>query len=204
MSAVIDVQHLHKRFGNRVAIEDVSFSVGEGEVFGLLGATGAGKTTVLECLVGLRVPDGGAIRVLGHDPCRERAEVTKRLGGDVEAGRSRDLAPALSLYHSFYRDPAVWRSLMDTPESLDRLALAGNPDVLVFDNLTADLDAEARREMWAMVESVRDGGTTVLLATSCLDEAERLCDRVALIDRGRVAIIGSPYEPALRAGGVLT
>src|SRR4051794_27804539 len=167
MFAAIDVQHLYKRFGDRVVVEDVSFSVGQGEVFGLLGGPGAGKTTVLECLVGLRGRDGGAIRVLGRDPRRERAEVTRWLGGEGEAGRSAELAPTLSLYHSFYRDPAVWRSLLDTPESIDRLALAGRPDVLVFDDLTAGLDAEARREMWAMVDSVRDGGTAVLLATSC-------------------------------------
>jgi ABC-2 type transport system ATP-binding protein len=221
MSAVIDVQHLNKRYGDRVAIEDVSFSVAEGEVFGLLGGAGAGKTTMLECLAGLRGRDSGTITVLGRDPRRERAEITRRLGRRLADAGSLDrpqVAEALALYASFYRDPADWWSLMDAvrltgtagdrtgdrtgdlgPRLAAALAEVGKPQVAVFDDLTTGLDAEAREQTWAMVDSVRDSGTTVLLATTCLDEAERLCDRVVLIDRGRVTMTGSPAALALMA-----
>ncbi|GAB1639969.1 ATP-binding cassette domain-containing protein [Krasilnikovia sp. MM14-A1259] len=202
MSAVIDVQHLHKRYGDRVAIEDFSFTVAEGEIFGLLGATGAGKTTVLECLVGLRGRDGGAIEVLGHDPRRERAEITRRLGRELRDTRSLDqtrVARALTLYGSFYRDPGAWRLLMEalgitgTCPAQPRqrlsavLAAVGRPQVAVFDDLTGP-DAADRQQTWDMVRSVRDSGTTVVLGTSSPHEAELLCDRYALLEHGRTAV----------------
>jgi ABC-2 type transport system ATP-binding protein len=215
MSAAIDVRHLHKRFGDRVALEDISFAVAEGEMFGLLGPAGSGKTTMLECLVGLRGRDGGTITVLGRDPRRERAEVTKRIGERLTDVRSLDrpqIAEALALYGSLYRDPTAWPALMSalgltaaTGEGHARdtlvaaLAEVGQPQVAVFDDLTAGLDEAAREQTWEMVESLRDSGTTVLLATSSLDEAQRLCDRVVLLDRGRVAMIGSPAALTLRA-----
>jgi ABC-2 type transport system ATP-binding protein len=206
MSTVIQVQHLHKRFGDRVALEDVSFSIVEGEVFGLLGPAGSGKTTVLECLLGLRGRDGGSVRVLGRDPRRERAETTKWLGRQLEDARllhRPQTADALALYGSFYADPAAWPTVMDALGDGKRLAAAlsaaGRPQVAVFDDLTTGLAAEARRQTWEMVESVRDSGTTVLLATTSLDEAAELCDRVALLDHGHVAMIGSPATLALTA-----
>lgn len=193
MTAVIDVQHLHKRYGNRVAIEDFSFTVAEGEIFGLLGGAGTGKTTALECLVGLRGRDGGAIEVFGHDPRRQRAEVTRRLGSELRDSRALDqtrVARALSLYGSFYRDPGAWRRLMDALGLAGRrrdralstvFAEVGRPQVAVFDDLTDGLDTAGRRQTWDMVRSVRDSGTTVVLGTSSPDEAERLCDRFATL-----------------------
>ena len=214
MSAVIEVQNLHKRYGDLVAVDDVSFTVEEGEIFGILGPDGAGKTTTVECIEGLRTRDGGEINVLGLDPCQERAEITHQLGVQLEDGRLPDrmqVAEALSLYSSFYRNPADWRHLMDAlglvPTSRTTcgnlsggqkqrlsvaLALVGNPQVAVLDELTTGLDPQSRRETWELIETVRDSGVTILLATRLMEEAERLCDRIALIDQGRIALTDTP------------
>jgi ABC-2 type transport system ATP-binding protein len=214
MPAVIEVQHLHKSYGDTVAIDDVSFTVHEGEIFGILGPNGAGKTTTVESIEGLRAPDGGTIRVLGLDPRRDRAELTQRLGAQLQDSQLPDrlrVAEALELYSSFYRAPADWRELMDvlglTGKSKTMfgklsggqkqrvsiaLALVGNPRVVVLDELTTGLDPQARRDTWALIERVRDRGVTIVLVTHFMEEAERLCDRVALIDAGRVVAMDTP------------
>ncbi len=214
MPAVIEVRNLRKKYGDLVAVDDVSFSVEEGEIFGILGPDGAGKTTTVECVEGLRERDGGDINVLGLDPHTERAEITERLGVQLQGGRLPDrmrVAEALSLYSSFYRDPADWRELMDaldlTPKAKTpfgklsggqkqrlsvALALVGNPQVAVMDELTTGLDPQARHETWELIETVRASGVTILLVTHFMEEAERLCDRIALVDKGRVAVIDTP------------
>ena len=214
MSAVIEVQHLHKSYGDTVAVDDVSFTVADGEIFGILGPNGAGKTTTVESIEGLRAPDRGAISVLGLDPRRDRAELTQRLGVQLQDSQLPDrlrVAEALELYSSFYRAPADWRALMDAlglaGQSKTRfgqlsggqkqrlsiaLALVGNPQVVVLDELTTGLDPQARRDTWALIEGVRDRGVTILLVTHFMEEAERLCDRVALIDAGRVVAMDTP------------
>jgi len=214
MSAVIEVQHLHKSYGDTVAVDDVSFTVADGEIFGILGPNGAGKTTTVESIEGLRAPNRGAISVLGLDPRRDRAELTQRLGVQLQDSQLPDrlrVAEALELYSSFYRAPADWRALMDAlglaGQSKTRfgqlsggqkqrlsiaLALVGNPQVVVLDELTTGLDPQARRDTWALIEGVRDRGVTILLVTHFMEEAERLCDRVALIDAGRVVAMDTP------------
>jgi ABC-2 type transport system ATP-binding protein len=214
MSAVIEVQHLHKSYGDTVAADDVSFTVADGEIFGILGPNGAGKTTTVESIEGLRAPDRGAISVLGLDPRRDRAELTQRLGVQLQDSQLPDrlrVAEALELYSSFYRAPADWRALMDAlglaGQSKTRfgqlsggqkqrlsiaLALVGNPQVVVLDELTTGLDPQARRDTWVLIEGVRDRGVTILLVTHFMEEAERLCDRVALIDAGRVVAMDTP------------
>ncbi|GAA2515846.1 ABC transporter ATP-binding protein [Winogradskya humida] len=214
MSAVIEVQHLNKSFGDLVAVEDVSFTVEEGEIFGIVGPRGSGKTTIVECLEGLRAHDSGSIQVLGRDPRQERAEVTRRIADRLQDGRLPDrlaVAEALTLYGSFYRDPADWRELMaalglttssrtregaGTSSSRHRLSVAfadvGRPQVAVLDGLTTGQDPRSRRETWAAVESVRASGVTILLVTPFRAEAEQLCDRVALMDRGRLTVTGPP------------
>ncbi|GHI02153.1 multidrug ABC transporter ATP-binding protein [Streptomyces cellostaticus] len=214
MSAVIEVQNLHKKYGHLVAVDDVSFTVEEGEIFGILGPNGAGKTTTVECVEGLRNRDGGEINVLGLDPRQERAEVTQQLGVQLQDGQLPDrmqVAEALSLYSSFYRNPADWRHLMDAlglgsnggsacgklsgsqKQRLSvALALVGNPQVAVLDELTTGLDPRSRRDTWELIETVRDSGVTILLVTHCMEEAERLCDRIALIDKGRIAVTDTP------------
>jgi len=221
MTAVIEVRHLHKRYGDTVAIEDVSFTVHEGEIFGILGPNGAGKTTTVECIEGLREPDGGEISVLGLDPLKDRAELTQRLGVQLQESRLPGhlrVAEALELCGSFYQDPADWRQLMEvlgisakakTPfrklsggqqQRLSiALALVGNPRVAVLDELTTGLDPQARRDTWDLIEGVRERGVTIVLVTHFMEEAERLCDRVALIDKGRIVALDTPARLAARA-----
>jgi ABC-2 type transport system ATP-binding protein len=219
---VIEVSELHKRYGRRVAVEDVSFTVNEGEIFGIVGPNGAGKTTTVECLIGLRQPTRGRIRVLGHDPRRRPGPVREQLGVQLQDGQLPDklrVGEALELYASFYRDPADPAALLqeltldghrDHPyrklsggqkQRLSiALALVGRPKIAVFDELTTGLDPNARRVTWKLIESVRDRGVTVVLVSHFMEEAERLCDRVAVIDSGRVIALDTPADLVARAG----
>jgi ABC-2 type transport system ATP-binding protein len=220
MTAVIEVRNLHKTYGDTVAVDDISFSVQEGEIFGILGPNGAGKTTTVECVEGLRTADRGDISVLGLDPRRDRAELTQQLGVQLQDSQLPDrlkVAEALDLYSSFYRAPADWRKLMDVLGLADKagtrfkklsggqkqrlsiaLALVGNPRVAVLDELTTGLDPAARRDTWELIEGVRDRGVTIVLVSHFMEEAERLCDRVAVIDSGRVVAIDTPAALAER------
>ncbi|MEH1031122.1 ABC transporter ATP-binding protein [Micromonospora profundi] len=220
----LEVRNLHKRYGQHVAVDDVSFTVEAGEIFGIIGPNGAGKTTTVECIAGLRTPDSGSISVLGFDPKRNRAEVRERLGVQLQESSFPDaikVAEALELYSSFYRDPVDWRELMGLlglTEKRDTqykalsggqkqrlsiaLALVGNPKVAILDELTTGLDPQARRDTWSVIERVRDTGVTILLVTHFMDEAERLSDRVVVIDRGRVAAVDTPAGLIERATAV--
>ncbi|PXY24789.1 multidrug ABC transporter ATP-binding protein [Prauserella sp. PE36] len=211
---IIDVQNLHKRYGDKVAVEDVSFTVERGEIFGILGPNGAGKTTTVECIEGLRKPDGGTVSVLGLDPRRDTAELRQRLGVQLQESELPErmkVREALDLYASFYRNPANPDELLDilgltakrdsaykklSGGQKQRLSIAlsliGNPEVAVLDELTTGLDPQARREVWDLIEHVRAGGVTIVLVTHFMEEAERLCDRLALIDSGKVAAIDTP------------
>ncbi|MFG2608499.1 ABC transporter ATP-binding protein [Streptomyces sp. NPDC048514] len=211
---VIEVQKLRKTYGDHVAVDDVSLSVEEGEIFGILGPNGAGKTTTVECIEGLRGYDGGSISVMGLDPHRDKEELRQRIGIQLQES---ELPPrlkvweALQLYSTFYREPADWRSLIGEwglEEKRDSrfgqlsggqkqrlsiaLALVGKPRIAVFDELTTALDPRARRETWQLVERVRAQGVTVLLVTHFMEEAERLCDRIAVIRDGRLVALDSP------------
>ena len=214
MTAVIEVRGLHKAYGDTVAVDDVSFAVEEGEIFGILGPNGAGKTTTVECTEGLRTADKGEISVLGLNPWRDRAELTQQLGVQLQEGQLPErlkVAEALDLYSSFYRDPADWRVLVEVLGLTDKaetpfkklsggqkqrlsiaLALAGAPRIAVLDELTTGLDPQARRDTWELIEGIRDRGVTVVLVSHFMEEAERLCDRVALIDQGRVVELDTP------------
>jgi ABC-2 type transport system ATP-binding protein len=211
---VIDVAHLHKAYGTTVAVDDVSFKVNAGEIFGILGRNGAGKTTTVECVTGLRRPDRGSIRVLGLDPRRARTELHERVGVQLQHAALPDrirVGEAVELYASFYREPADGRELLSAlglGQAHDHyfgklsggqkqrlsivLALIGQPEIAVLDELTTGLDPEARRDTWRLIEGVRDRGVTIVLVTHLMEEAERLCDRVALIDRGRVIALDRP------------
>ncbi|MEV6691818.1 ABC transporter ATP-binding protein [Micromonospora sp. NPDC051196] len=211
---VIEVSHLHKRYGETVAVHDVSFDVATGEIFGVLGPNGAGKTTTVECVAGLRVPDGGEVSVLGLDPRRDATRLRQLVGVQLQESRLPDrlrVAEALDLYASFYRDPADPAQLIDelglgekrnTPyDKLSggqkqrlsiALALVGNPRIAILDELTTGLDPQARRDTWNLIERVRDRGVTIVLVTHFMEEAERLCDRLAVIDKGRVVALDSP------------
>ncbi len=220
---IIEVAHLRKHYGATAAVRDVSFAVERGEIFGIVGRNGAGKTTTVECLSGLRAPDGGQVRVLGLDPRRDRAALAQRLGVQLQSSLLPDklkVWEALALYSSFYPRPADWRALLDQVGLAEKqhatfdalsggqkqrlsiaLALAGRPEIAVLDEVTTGLDPQARRDAWRLIESIRAGGVTVVLVTHFMEEAERLCDRVAVIDQGRVAALDTPARLTARAGG---
>jgi ABC-2 type transport system ATP-binding protein len=211
---VIDVAHVHKSYGTTIAVDDVSFTVNAGEIFGILGRNGAGKTTTVECVTGLRAPDRGSISVLGLDPRHDGRELHERVGVQLQHSALPDrirVGEAVELYASFYREPADGPELLSAlglEQARDHyfgklsggqkqrlsivLALIGQPEVAVLDELTTGLDPEARRDTWKLIEGVRDRGVTIVLVTHLMEEAERLCDRVALIDRGRVVALDRP------------
>ncbi|GAA0946592.1 ABC transporter ATP-binding protein [Nonomuraea longicatena] len=211
---MIEVHNLHKRYGDKVAVEDVSLDVREGEIFGILGPNGAGKTTTVECIEGLRAPDRGKVRVLGLDPLRDRDKLTRILGVQLQAGHLPErmrVAEALELYSSFYPAPADWRELMHGLGLAEKaktaygklsggqkqrlsiaLALVGSPRVAILDELTTGLDPQARRDTWDLIAGVRARGVTIVLVTHFMEEAERLCDRLAVIDAGRVVTVDTP------------
>jgi ABC-2 type transport system ATP-binding protein len=222
VSGVIEVEHLHKSYGGRVAVDDVSFTVRQGEIFGILGRNGAGKTTTVECLAGLRKPDRGTIRVLGRDPQRDHAELTRRVGVQLQDSQLPErlrVGEAMRLYQSFYPDPADAGDLLARLGLAGRektpygklsggqkqrlsiaLALVGRPRIAVLDELTTGLDPHARRDTWDLISDVRDSGVTIVLVTHFMPEAERLCDRVAVIDAGRVLVTATPAELIAEAG----
>jgi ABC-2 type transport system ATP-binding protein len=216
VDSVIDVRGLRKTYGSLVAVDDVSFSVRPGEIFGILGPNGAGKTTTVESVAGLRRPDAGTVRVLGLDPERDGRQLRQRLGVQLQQATLPErlkVWEALELFASFYEAPADWRRLVEQWDLTQKrgasfaslsggqrqrlfiaLALVGDPEVVILDELTSGLDPQARRATWELVRAVRDAGTTVVLVTHFMDEAERLCDRLAIIDEGRIVSQGSPRD----------
>jgi ABC-2 type transport system ATP-binding protein len=222
-SPAVEITHLRKTYGETVAVDDVSLTVADGEIFGILGPNGAGKTTTVECLTGLRHPDGGSLRVLGLDPQRQAAQLHQEVGVQLQfsalPGKLR-VGEILDLYRSFYRRPAdltdlagslglagklhaYYRSLSGGQKQRLSIALAliGSPRLAVLDEMTTGLDPQARRDTWELIESVRDRGVTVLLVTHFMEEAERLCDQLALIDHGRVIAAGTPARVAAQVKG---
>ena len=218
----ISVASVSKSYGATRAVDELDFTVASGEVFGLLGPNGAGKTTTVEILEGYRRPDGGEVRVLGLDPVREGRQLRPLIGVMLQAGGLYPGLRPLELLHLFasYYEPA------DDPEKLlDRVglrdtvrtpvrrlsggqaqrlslacALIGRPRVVFLDEPTAGMDPHARATTWELVRELRARGVTVLLTTHAMDEAETLCDRVAIINRGRMAALGSPTELTRHAG----
>ena len=211
---VIRVDDLRKTYGSTTAIDGLSFEVRRGEIFGIVGPNGAGKTTTVECLTGMRKPDGGVISVLGLDPERNGEELRRRIGIQLQQAALPDrmkVWEALDLYSSFYDSPADRRKLIEQwglSEKRDAyfsklsggqkqrlfvaMALLNDPEVVFLDELTSGLDPQARRASWEMVKEVRRAGKTVVLVTHFMDEAERLCDRVAVVDDGRIVALDSP------------
>lgn len=219
---MIEVTHLRKCYKDLVAVDDLSFSVSENEIFGLLGPNGAGKTTTVECITGLRKPDSGSIRVLGLDPQADGPALHEVVGVQLQDSQLQGLLRVreiLDLYRSFYRNPASIDEFVESlglAEKLDArykslsggqkqrlsiaLALIGQPKVAVLDEMTTGLDPAARRGVWDFIEKVRDRGTTMILVTHFMDEAQRLCDRVAVVDHGRIAAVGTPEQLVAQAG----
>ena len=212
----IEVAALEKRYGATAAVDGISFSIASGEVFGLLGPNGAGKTTTVEILEGYRRADAGEVRVLGVDPWRDGAALRPRIGVMLqEGGLYPGIRPleALQLFASYYDDPDDPERLLtlvgldDSRQTLVRrmsggqqqrlslaLALVGKPHLVFLDEPTAGMDPHARATTWTMIRELRDAGTTVVLTTHAMDEAEQLCDRLAIIDHGRLVACDTPKE----------
>jgi ABC-2 type transport system ATP-binding protein len=223
MGSVIEVDNLKKHYGSRVAVEDVSFQVRQGEIFGLLGRNGAGKTTTVECLQGLRRADGGRVRVLGLDPQRQTQQLRRRIGCQLQEAALPDrlkVWEALDLFASLAPGGPDWRVLMDQWGLTDKrtasfaglsggqrqrlfvaLALVNDPEVVFLDELTQGLDPAARRIAWGLIQAIRERGATVVLVTHYMDEAEQLCDQIAVVDGGRVVATDTPQGLISRFGG---
>lgn len=211
MTTVVSCTDVSRRFGSLAALDGVSFEVHEGEIFGIVGPNGAGKTTLLNCLEGLDRPSSGLVEVLGLDPVREQHELAQRVGVQLQSAAlppRLTVQDALELYSAFYPDPRPWRELLavlgiedKATARIDRLsggerqrvfvalALIHRPRLAILDELTTALDPQSRRNMWDTIEHVRDDGATVVLTTHYMEEAERLCDRVAIIDHGKLAAL---------------
>jgi ABC-2 type transport system ATP-binding protein len=222
----VEISHLRKTYGPLVAVDDVSFSVTEGEIFGILGPNGAGKTTTIECAIGLRSPDSGTIRLMGIDPQADKARIHEITGVQLQSGAfpaKLRVGEIIDMYQSFYRHPADVDELAEALGLADKrksyyrslsggqqqrlsavLALIGAPKIAVLDEMTTGLDPQARLDAWELLEHVRDRGTTILLVTHFMEEAERLCDRIALIDSGRVVALDTPVGLAALAMGAKT
>ncbi len=212
--SVVEVRGLRKAYGPIVAVDSISFSVAENEVFGLVGPNGAGKTTTIECLEGLRDRDGGAVSVLGLDPGDAGADLRRRIGVQLQESSLFDrirVQEALDLFSSFYPQSIDWRPLIAQLGLGERLkapfvklsggqkqrlfialALVNDPELVFLDELSTGLDPQARRTMWDLVRSLRDKGKTVFLSTHFMEEAERLCDRVAIMDQGKIVALDTP------------
>lgn len=210
----IDVIDLTKRYAGRTVLDGITFSVEEGEIFGILGPNGAGKTTTVEILEGLRSADSGAVRILGLDPVADGRRLRQLIGVQLQHTELPDnlkVWEALDLYASFYEQPRNWRELIDEWGLSDQrnvrfaklsggqkqrliiaLALVGNPRIAFLDELTTGLDPQARRATWQLIERIRAAGVTVVLVSHFMDEVEELCDRVAVLSQGRIAAIDTP------------
>jgi len=213
---VIQVSRIRKRYGSTVAVSEVSFTVNEGEVFGLIGPNGAGKTTTMECVEGVRRPDEGKVSILGLDPIRDVYQVQNRIGVQLQQAQLQKrikVWEAVDLWASLYPKPVDGNQLLEQLGLADKrnawfmnlsggqkqrlfiaLALINDPEVVFLDELTTGLDPQSRRAIWDLVRGIRERGKTVLLTTHLMEEAERLCDRVAIVEHGKVIDIGSPKE----------
>ena len=212
--AVITASHVQKSYRGFTALRDATFAVARGEIFGLLGPNGAGKTTTVECLQGLRRPDGGAIAVLGLDPVRQSRELRRRVGCQLQESALPDhirVCEALELFASLTPGGRDWRDVMAEWGLADKsraafhslsggqrqrlfvaLAVVNGPEVVFLDEMTTGLDPAARRVAWDLIREIRERGSTVVLVTHFMEEAERLCDRIAIMDSGKVVALDSP------------
>jgi ABC-2 type transport system ATP-binding protein len=225
MSA-ISVRGLRKTYGSNTAVADISFEVEEGEIFGIIGPNGSGKTTTVECLQGLRDADSGELSVLGLHPLRDRQRLRAQVGSQLQESALPDrikVWEALDLFASLSPASVDWRELMEQWGLAEKknavfsslsggqrqrlfvaLALVNAPRVVFLDEMTTGLDPAARRVAWELIRNIRARGTTVVLVTHFMDEAEHLCDRIAVFNRGLVADLDTPAELVSRHAGAAT
>ncbi len=214
MEPIIEVKNLHKRYGQTVAVEDISLTVQPGEIFGIIGPNGAGKTTLVESMIGLRAPESGSIRVLGLDPQQEGRTLRQRIGIQLQEAVLPDAMKtweALDLYSTFYNKTVDWEALLETWGLAEKrgarfsqlsggqkqrlfiaMALLNDPEIVFLDELTTGLDPQARHKTWDLVRAIQKQGKTVVLVTHFMDEAQELCDRIAIIDHARLIALDTP------------
>jgi len=221
MPPVIEVAGVRKTYGQTVAVDEASFAVLEGEIFGLIGPNGAGKTTTMECIEGIRKPDRGVIKVLGLDPFRQVYQLQERVGVQLQQAQLQKrikVWEAVDLWASLYKKKSTdAERLLDQLGLTDKrnawfmnlsggqkqrlfiaLALINDPEVVFLDELTTGLDPQARHAIWDLVRGIRERGKTVFLTTHLMEEAERLCDRVAIMEHGRIIDIDTPERLVAR------
>lgn len=213
---VIRISGIRKRYGATVAVDDVSFEVYEGEIFGLIGPNGTGKTTTMECVEGMRRPDRGSISILGLDPFRDVYALQNRIGVQLQQAQLQKrikVWEAVDLWASLYTKTVDGDRLLEQLGLANKrnawfmtlsggqkqrlfiaLALINDPEVVFLDELTTGLDPQARRAIWELVRGIRDRGKTVFMTTHLMEEAERLCDRIAIIEHGKIIDMGTPEE----------
>ena len=212
--AVVQIKNLYKSYGKIKAVDNISFNVFKGEIFGLVGPNGAGKTTTIECIEGLRKPSSGDIDVLGFNPNKDGRNLRKYIGIQLQQSELPErlkVWEALELFNSFYHKTIKWPPLLDDLGLKEKqksyfdklsggqkqrlfiaLALINDPDVLFLDELTTGLDPQARRNTWKLIENIRKKGKTIFLTTHYMEEAERLCDRVAIMNHGKIIALDTP------------
>jgi len=222
MYNIIEVKNLTKQYGDTVAVNGISFGVEKGEVFGILGPNGAGKTTTLEMIEGLRKPDGGSIFINGIDALKEADRIKEIIGVQLQATSIYDdirVNEAVALFGSYYKKSIASRQVLAEVSLIDKshsrvnalsggqkqrlnigLALVNDPEVLFLDEPTTGLDPQARHNIWSIVERLRDRSKTIILTTHYIEEAEQLCGRVAIIDRGKIIAVNSPGDLINNAG----
>ncbi|MBK8430874.1 MAG: ABC transporter ATP-binding protein [Chloroflexi bacterium] len=212
--AVIEVRNLHKQYGGYTAVNDISFTVRRGEIFGIIGPNGAGKTSIVETLIGLRHADRGLVRVLGFNPITQRLALSQRIGIQLQEAQLFErlkVWEVLDLFAILYQTTISWEPLImqwglgekrntfvgklsggQKQRLFIALALLHNPEIVFLDELTTGLDPQARRSTWEMIQAIREQGKTVVLVTHFMDEAELLCDRIAIVDDGRIMALDTP------------
>ena len=211
---VIEVRNLRKTYKNTVAVDGVSFDVKRGEIFCIVGPNGAGKTTTVECMEGHRTPDSGTVSVLGCNPANDNGPLRQRIGVQLQESALPDrikVWEALDMFASFYDNPVDWKDMLRALDLTDKrktyftklsggqkqrlfvaLALINDPELVFLDELTTGLDPHARKSIWKMIENIRERGRTVVLTTHFMDEAERLADRVAIMQAGQIVALDTP------------
>lgn len=214
--SAVKLDNVTRRFGDLMAVDGISLDVQSGEIFGIIGPNGAGKTTTVNMICGMLHPSSGTVRTLGYDPIADERKLRQVLGvqfQEAELPGAITTQEALELYSSFYNNPHDWKELAEVWGISQKLktrfeklsggqkqrlficlSLLNNPRLVVLDELTTGLDPNARRQSWELVKQIRDGGTTVVLVTHFMEEAEYLADRIALVNQGKIAALGTPAE----------
>ncbi len=220
---VVTVQNLVKHYKDVKAVDGISFSVKRGEIFGIVGPNGAGKTTTIECIAGMRRADSGSLDVLGLDPLNDSIALKRRIGLQQQESEIPDrlrLREAMELFSSFYDNVLEWEVLLEQLNLWEKkdsfyselsggqkkrffvaMALIGDPEIVFLDEFTSGLDPQSRISIWKLVKELRDQGRTIVLSTHYMDEAEKLCDRVAIIDHGKLTALDSPSNLISMHGG---